>query len=146
MFLVKKQRGCVLTVTKMVIVVRRDLHMRKGKAIAQACHGAVNIVLRTLDRDGLPWYTNSEGQTEVDGDSALSEWFSNSYTKVCLYVDSEEELLNLKKVADEAGILSSLVLDNGTTEFHGVKTYTCLVFEPLDSRVIDPITGNLPLY
>jgi len=25
--------------TKQVIVVRRDLHMRKGKAIAQACHG-----------------------------------------------------------------------------------------------------------
>lgn len=132
--------------TKMVIVVRRDLHMRKGKAIAQACHGAVNIILKTLDRDGLPWYTVGDGMIVVDGDSALSEWFSNSYTKVCLYVDSEDELLNLKKKADDDGILSTLVRDNGTTEFHDVKTYTCLVFEPLDSRVIDPITGNLPLY
>ena len=55
-------------------------------------------------------------------------------------------LLNLKKKADEADIMTSLVRDNGTTEFHGGETYTCLVFEPLDSRVIDPITGNLPLY
>ena len=132
--------------TKMVIVVRRDLHMRKGKAIAQACHGAVNIILKALDRDGLPWYTVGDGRIVVDGDSALSEWFSDSYTKVCLYVDSEEELLNLKKKADEADIMTSLVRDNGTTEFHGVETYTCLVFEPMDSRVIDLITGNLPLY
>ena len=48
--------------TKMVIVVRRDLHMRKGKAIAQACHGAVNIILKALDRDGLPWYTVEIGR------------------------------------------------------------------------------------
>lgn len=131
--------------TKMVIVMRRDLHMRKGKAIAQACHGAVNIALKTLDRDGLPWHIE-EDRIYVDGESELSDWFSNSYTKICLYVDSEEELLNLKKQADDAGILTSLVVDNGTTEFHGVKTCTCIVFEPLDSAVIDQITGNLPLY
>lgn len=131
--------------TKMIIVVRRDLHMRKGKAIAQACHGAVSVVLRTIDRDGLPW-RNTESGIVVDGESALSEWFNNSYTKICLYVDSEEELLNLKRKADDLGIMTSLVQDNGTTEFHGVKTYTCLVFEPLDSLVVDQITGNLPLY
>lgn len=131
--------------TKMIIVVRRDLHMRKGKAIAQACHGAVSVVLRTIDRDGLPW-RNTESGIVVDGESALSEWFNNSYTKICLYVDSEEELLNLKRRADDLGIMTSLVQDNGTTEFHGVKTYTCLVFEPLDSLVVDQITGNLPLY
>ena len=87
--------------TKMVIVVRRDLHIRKGKEIAQACHGAVNIILKALDRDGLPWYTVGDGRIVVDGDSALSEWFSDSYTKVCLYVDSEDELLNLKNIEDK---------------------------------------------
>ena len=51
--------------TKMVIVVRRDLHMRKGKEIAQACHGAVNIILKALDRDGLPWYTVGDGRIVV---------------------------------------------------------------------------------
>lgn len=131
--------------TKMVIVVRRDLHMRKGKAIAQACHGAVSVVLRTIDRDGLPW-RNTESGIVIDGESALAEWFNNSYTKICLYVNSEEELLNLKRKADDLGIMTSLIQDNGTTEFHGVKTYTCLVFEPLDSQVVDQITGNLPLY
>lgn len=132
--------------TKMVIVMRRDLHMRKGKIAAQACHGAVSVVLKTLDRDGIPWHIDKDGDVCVDGGSSLQEWFDTSYTKVCLYVDSEDELLNLKTKADDAGILTTLVRDNGTTEFHGVKTYTCLVFEPLDARVIDPITGNLPLY
>lgn len=120
--------------------MRRDLHMRKGKAIAQACHGAVNIALKTLDRDGLPWHIE-EDRIYVDGESELSDWFSNSYTKICLYVDSDEVLLNLKKNADDAGILSFLVQDDVATEFHGMGTYTCIVFEPLDSTVIDPITG-----
>lgn len=130
--------------TKMVIVMRRDLHMRKDEAIAQACHGAINVVLNTLDRDGLPWYITKQ-KIVIDGESALSDWFSNSCTKVYLYVDSDEVLLNLKKKADDAGILSFLVQDDIATEFHGMGTYTCIVFEPLDSAVIDPITGNLPL-
>jgi len=136
--------------TKQVIVVRRDLHMRKGKAIAQACHGAVNVILQTLDRDALPWYVfdskSGEKHIAIDGESALADWFSDSYAKICLYVDSEQELLDLKKKCDEQNILSCLVQDNGTTEFHGVKTYTCLVLEPLDSRYVDAITGRLPLY
>ena len=66
--------------------------------------------------------------------------------KVCVYVDSEEELLDLAERGRELGFAVALVRDAGHTEFHGEPTYTCLAFEPLPAEEIDPLTGKLPLY
>ena len=38
---------------KQVIVMRRDLHMRKGKIAAQAGHACVEAVLQTLEKNTL---------------------------------------------------------------------------------------------
>ena len=76
----------------------------------------------------------------------LSEWFAKGEAKICVYVDSEEELLDLHRRAQEAGVLSSLICDAGMTEFHGEATYTCLALEPLPRDRADELTGNLPLY
>jgi len=66
--------------------------------------------------------------------------------KVCVYVDSEDELLDIAEQGREQGFLVALIRDAGFTEFHGEPTYTCLAFEPLPADRIDPITGGLPLY
>ena len=63
-----------------------------------------------------------------------------------MYVDSEEELLELAERGREQGFAVALVRDAGHTEFHGEPTYTCLAFEPLYPDQIDPLTGELPLY
>lgn len=136
---------------KQMIVMRRDLKMRKGKIAAQAGHACVTAVLAALAREQrLGQVQADEKGVELtqDGQSAtpLSEWFARGVAKVCVYVDSEEELLEIDRKARAAGILSALICDSGLTEFHGQPTYTCLAFEPALPEKVDPITGELPLF
>lgn len=136
---------------KQMIVVRRDLKMRKGKIAAQAGHACVNAVLMALSRENLLSKVSfdEEGMTltGVNGaDSPLCQWFLHGEAKICVYVDSEEALLEIDRKAKEAGILSALIQDAGHTEFHGEPTFTCLALEPQLPEKVDPITGELPLY
>lgn len=136
---------------KQMIVMRRDLKMRKGKIAAQAGHACVTAVLAALAREQRLGQVQAD-ETGVmltqDGQSAtpLSEWFARGVAKVCVYVDSEEELLEIDRKAKAVGILSALICDSGLTEFHGQPTYTCLAFEPALPEKVDPITGELSLF
>ena len=139
--------------SKQMIVMRRDLKMRKGKIAAQAGHACVEAVLMALAREGrLDQVRVTENNAWVyladDGtpDTALSRWFDAGVAKVCVYVDGEEALLEICRQGRERGFAVALVRDAGYTEFHGEPTYTCLAFEPLAPDDIDPITGDLPLY
>lgn len=136
---------------KQVIVVRRDLKMRKGKIAAQSGHACVEAVLMALAKeDRLSDARVEDGWVQLadTGRDAtpLSEWFARGVAKICVYVDSEEALLDLAKQGEDAGFCVALIQDAGHTEFHGEPTYTCLAFEPLYPEQIDPITGELPLY
>ena len=137
--------------SKMMIVMRRDLKMRKGKIAAQAGHACVDVILMALKKEGrLDDITVTEDGAEllVDDKEAtpLSEWFEYGCAKICVYVDSEEELMEIAEKAKEKGVLVSVITDAGMTEFHGVPTKTCLALEPLPAETADGITGNLPLY
>lgn len=136
---------------KQMIVMRRDLKMRKGKIAAQAGHACVTAVLAALAREQRLRQVQADETGVVltqNGQSAtpLSEWFARGVAKVCVYVDSEEELLEIDRKAKAAGILSALICDSGLIEFHGQPTYTCLAFEPALPEKVDPITGELPLF
>lgn len=136
---------------KQMIVMRRDLHMRKGKIAAQAGHACVEAVLMALEREGRLGDVLTAGdyvtlRETSQPATALSEWFEKGVAKICVYVDSEEALLEIDRKAKEAGILSALICDAGMTEFHGQPTYTCLAFEPRFAQDVDPITGDLPLF
>lgn len=154
---------------KQMIVMRRDLKMRKGKIAAQAGHACVEAVLIALAREGRladVRVTPDEGWVYLDDGAEtspvaslfgrkrphrsdptpLSDWFEAGVAKVCVYVDSEEELLDLAARGRELGFAVALVRDSGRTEFHGEATYTCLAFEPLHPEQIDPLTGELPLF
>ncbi|MBR3318802.1 MAG: peptidyl-tRNA hydrolase [Atopobiaceae bacterium] len=139
--------------SKQMIVMRRDLRMRKGKIAAQAGHACVEAVLMALAREGrldqvriMPsqnWvYLDDAGTIETP----LSRWFDAGVAKVCVYVDGEDALIDLARRGRELGFAVALVRDAGYTEFHGEPTYTCLAFEPLMPEQIDPLTGSLPLY
>lgn len=136
---------------KQVIVVRRDLKMRKGKIAAQSGHACVEAVLMALAKEGRlddvrvenDWVALADTGREA---TPLSEWFARGVAKICVYVDSEEALLDLARTGREAGFVVALIQDAGHTEFHSEPTYTCLAFEPLYPEQIDPITGDLPLY
>lgn len=136
---------------KQLIVMRRDLHMRKGKIAAQAGHACVEATLMALAREGRldevrvkgSWIALDHGEDDC---TPLTAWFDAGIAKVCVYVDSEEELLDIYEQGLEQGFAVALIRDAGMTEFHGESTFTCLAFEPLFPEQIDPITGDLPLF
>lgn len=138
--------------SKQMLIVRRDLKMRKGKIAAQASHAAVEAVLKAILNEGRAGQlrTTSEGWVYLDApegeESPLTDWFRYGMAKICVYVDSEEELLELNRRAGEAGVTTALIRDAGMTEFHGQPTYTALAFEPLAAERADELTGGLPLY
>ena len=126
--------------------MRKDLNMRKGKIAAQAGHAVLSVILKKLNMLDQFFWSVEQDRIVFEGDEILDDWFTNSYTKICLYVNSEQELLDLKEKADSLGFVTSLIKDNGTTEFNGAPTYTCIAFEPLPAEKIDILTKDLPLY
>jgi len=124
--------------TKQVIVMRKDLNMRKGKMIAQGGHAVVANVLEFENK-----ITKNLISPELR-DTYL-EWLSDSFKKITLSVTSEEELISIYDKCLELGFVVNLIEDSGLTEFHGVKTKTCLAIGPHKSKDIDVITSNLKL-
>lgn len=122
---------------KQVIVIRKDLKMRRGKEIAQGSHASIAFLTRRIQNWGAShlWTTPPE-----------KEWLNGGFTKVCLQVDSEEALLKVYERAVDAGLEVHLVTDAGLTEFDGEPTKTCLAIGPDYSEKIDTITGDLKLY
>lgn len=132
-------------VVKQVIVIRKDLHMRKGKMIAQGAHASVDSLLSFFS------YRSQSGvitrSVTYDQESPLNEWLNGMYAKICLYVESEEELVALyDRIRTESPqIPVSMIVDAGLTEFHGEETKTCIGIGPWWSDEIDVFTGQLNL-
>lgn len=110
---------------KQVIVIRKDLNMRKGKMVAQGCHASLGSFQMTTKEDRL-------------------EWINNGQKKICVSVDSEEELLEIFKKATDSKIRSYLVTDAGHTELPP-GTHTAVGIGPASEEEIDEITGKLKL-
>lgn len=130
---------------KQVIVIRKDLKMRRGKEIAQGSHASIAFLTRKIQR-----YLNDVKYEEKHFAEYISpielDWINGIFAKVCVRVNSEEELLEIERKAKEAGLECHLITDRGLTEFGGVPTHTCLAVGPDESEKIDAITGHLELY
>lgn len=131
--------GSAPKTAKQVIVMRKDLGMRKGKMIAQGAHASLKVLLDA----GAP---EPGGRAfTIALDPALSAWLTGRFTKVCVSVNSEAELDAIVANARAAGVPCALIVDSGATEFHGVPTKTCCAVGPAWIDAVDAITGGLPL-
>ena len=141
---------------KQVIVMRKDLGMRKGKMISQGAHASMGALLQYFRKQKcyeVKGGLYEEGQAsykyshEFMEGSAMDKWLNGIFTKICVGVDSEEELLEIKKrVEDEiSNCACALIEDAGLTEFNGVVTKTCLGIGPYPANELDKITGHLKL-
>jgi len=120
---------------KQIIVLRKDLNMRKGKMVAQGAHASMAAII-----------TKEEcGNTVIIHDWNVQDWLSGRFAKICVGVDSEQELLDLHQKALDANIPTSLIQDSGFTEFNNVPTYTAVAIGPATHEKLEPITGNLKL-
>jgi peptidyl-tRNA hydrolase, PTH2 family len=127
---------------KQVIVIRRDLHMRRGKEIAQGSHASGAWLGRLVGSSLNP----TSGRAEVQLDATAVAWITGSLRKVTLQVQTDEELVSLHEKAVALGLRSELITDSGRTEFGGVPTRTALAIGPNLAEAIDQVTGELAIY
>lgn len=117
---------------KQVIIIRRDLKMKGGKLAAQACHAAM--------KDMYDKWLSGKKPTDIE-----RTWGEEQFTKVCLEVNSEEELQEIFQKAKVAGLAATLITDAGHTVFKE-PTMTCVGIGPDWGSKIGRITGHLKLY
>lgn len=126
---------------KQVIIVRKDLNMRKGKMVAQGSHAVqlaytMKAEIKTID--GIKYQC-------IPLDDMNEPWITHNFKKIVVSVNSEQELKDVYEKAKKAGLYSSLILDSGLTEFNGVPTLTAVAIGPAPEDLINPITSHLPL-
>lgn len=126
---------------KQVIVIRKDLKMRRGKEIAQGAHASMAWLAHRLRAAGLDGTRRPPalGAAEI-------RWLGRGFRKVTVQVSSEAALRDVHQRARDAGLEAHLIIDSGATEFHGQPTPTACGIGPDDEAKIDPITGGLALY
>lgn len=127
-------RGKEMSKIKQVLVIRKDLKMRKGKMIAQGAHACLSAI--------IDWGLSRS--TKGKYDKWAQDWYENGMTKIAVSVDSEEELIAIYTAA-RTKMPSSLITDRGTTEFHGEPTKTAAAVGPAPADMVDKITGDLKL-
>ena len=113
---------------KMIIAVRKDLDLGKGKMAAQVAHAAVQCAL----------------QAEKNDKKVFKEWIRTGQKKIVVKIENLETLYRLKNAAEMAGVTTSLITDAGFTQI-APGTVTCLGLGPSEDSVIDPITSSFKL-
>eukprot|EP01135_Chromosphaera_perkinsii_P003299 Nk52_evm74s239 gene=Nk52_evmTU74s239 len=113
---------------KMVIAVRTDLKMGKGKIAAQCCHGAVAAYKSVHKNDP----------------DRLKAWEWGGQPKVVVKVPNETVLDEITKTAASLGVPAHAIRDAGRTQIAaGSKTVVAVGPAPID--LVDQVTGGLSL-
>ncbi|ORY90933.1 peptidyl-tRNA hydrolase PTH2-domain-containing protein [Leucosporidium creatinivorum] len=113
---------------KLVLVVRSDLNMNKGKIAAQCGHAT------------LACY-----KTMVKSNPAVvRHWERTGQAKIAVKCESEEELLILQATAKSLGICARSIQDAGRTQVAAGST-TVLGIGPAPVRIVNQVTSHLKL-
>ncbi len=113
---------------KLVVAVRSDLELSRGKLAVQVAHAAVMAALDAKARHR----------------KAFSDWYDEGQKKVVVKAEDLQELHLLQNKARSLGLTTALVEDAGLTELPP-GTVTCLAVGPGPNEVVDQVTGHLKL-
>jgi len=113
---------------KMVLVVRNDLKMGKGKIASQCAHAAIQC-----------YKTGSKTQENI-----VNMWMLCGQPKVVLKIDSEEELKTLQEKSRSLGLINCVICDAGRTQLTP-GTSTVLGIGPGSTEEVDLVTSHLKL-
>ena len=114
---------------KLILVVRNDLKMGKGKAAAQCSHASVLAYQQAAKKES----------------ALLKLWLATGQRKVVVKIDDEKSLHDVQREARSLGLLTSMVRDAGHTQVAS-GTLTVLGVGPGPTNLIDKATGHLKLY
>ncbi|KAL1813630.1 hypothetical protein DCAR_0625993 [Daucus carota subsp. sativus] len=112
---------------KMVLVVRNDLKMGKGKIAAQCSHATLGLYKKILHR----------------APKALNRWEMCGQVKVVVKIDSEDDMLVLQERAKSLNIPTHIVIDAGRTQIAPNSRTVMAVLGP--AELVDDVTGGLKL-
>lgn len=113
---------------KMILCVRKDLEMSKGKIAAQCAHAAVGAYR----------------QAEAKNASVLSAWLGCGQPKIAVQIKDEAEMDELEKQAKMKGLLTFIVHDAGHTQV-AAGSKTVIAIGPGGRDAIESVTGHLKL-
>lgn len=113
---------------KLVLVVRTDLGMTKGKIAAQCSHATL-ACYKALKAVNSP---------------VLARWERLGQAKVSVQVRSEDELLLLQAQSVSLGLCAKVIHDAGRTQIASGSA-TVLGVGPGPKSVVDQVTGGLKL-
>jgi len=126
------------TALKQVLVVRRDLKMRQGKACSQASHASGEFM-----REQIVAAIHRHDDLNFSDDEI--EWMTLGMAKITVRADTVEQFEQVQADALARGLKVRTITDSGRTEFAGVPTITALAIGPTRSAYVDPITGAMTL-
>ncbi|KAE8441682.1 hypothetical protein EG329_004555 [Mollisiaceae sp. DMI_Dod_QoI] len=115
---------------KLVLVVRTDLGMTKGKIAAQCGHATLACYKRFLKNDPKS--------------TILRRWEREGQMKVALQIKNEDELEMLQAQAISLGLVAEVIADAGRTQI-AAGSHTVLGIGPGPASIIDKVTGGLKL-
>ncbi|XP_035795594.1 probable peptidyl-tRNA hydrolase 2 [Anopheles albimanus] len=113
---------------KMVLVVRNDLKMGKGKIGAQCGHAAVGAFETALRKTP----------------AAVRKWQHSGQAKIALKVENELDMMEIYRTAKANNLNCCLIRDAGRTQIEP-NSKTVLALGPAPNAAIDSITGHLKL-
>ncbi|XP_068303083.1 uncharacterized protein [Pyrus communis] len=112
---------------KMVLVVRNDLKMGKGKIAAQCSHATLGLYKKVLHR----------------APKALNRWEMCAQPKVVVKIESEEDMLLLQERAKLLNLPTHITIDAGRTQIAPNSRTVMAILGPVE--VVDDVTGVLKL-
>eukprot|EP00922_Rhytidocystis_sp_ex-Travisia-forbesii_P029935 GHVS01043898.1.p1 GENE.GHVS01043898.1~~GHVS01043898.1.p1 ORF type:complete len:188 (+),score=25.34 GHVS01043898.1:75-566(+) len=113
---------------KMVLLVRTDLGMGKGKIAAQCGHAVIGAYRHALKNDN----------------GLLQNWSRHGEGKVVLKLPDEQAMYDMCAKAKTSGLSHYLVCDAGRTQIPS-GSVTVLAIGPGPVKLVDEITGHLKL-
>ncbi|RLM65117.1 peptidyl-tRNA hydrolase 2, mitochondrial-like [Panicum miliaceum] len=112
---------------KMVLVVRNDLKMGKGKIAAQCSHATLGLFKKLQQR----------------APKSLRRWERCGQVKVVVKIESEEDMLILQGRAKSLNLPTHITIDAGRTQIAPNSRTVMAILGPAD--MVDDVTGGLKL-
>lgn len=112
---------------KMVLVVRNDLKMGKGKIAAQCSHATLGLYKKLMNR----------------ATKSLKRWEMCGQVKVVVKVESEDDMLIFQERAKSVKLPTHITIDAGRTQIAPNSRTVMAILGPAD--MVDDVTGGLKL-